>query len=298
MEKSSQKIGWIGLGAMGKPLCGFLLQNGHQVLINSRTKSKVEDLIEKGAEFVEQKEIAETCDIIITCVGFPHEVNGILYDQPGLINLAKSGTIIVDHSTNSASKTKENYDEFKKKGISFVDAPISGAAVHAHTGNVSILVGGDEESFNKLKPLFAHYSKAQTYFGESGKGQHAKMFAQICLANNLFGMMEALIYAHKTGLDPMTLFEALKNSGASSVAMQVYFAKMAARDYTPTFTVELFIKDLELIISECKKHHIILPGISQIRNFYEMLVANGGAQLGAQALLKTLEQINGIQQKS
>ena len=294
MEKSNIKIGWIGLGVMGKPLCGFLLQNGYDVSITARDKSKVEELIEKGAKYLSGEELAKTCDIIFLMVGAPKDVKEVIFEKPGLINIMKEGGIIVDHTTSSPSLAEELYAECKKKNIHFMDAPVSGADVLAKQGGVSIIAGGDQEIFDKINPIISCYSKSQTLMGGAGKGLHAKLFAQICLANNVAGVIEGMIYGHKAGLDLEKTFEALKASGASSVAMNTYMPRILKRDLAPTITVELWMKDLELILEESRRLNIVLPAINLIKTFYQALLANGGAKLGFQALILTLEQLNGI----
>ena len=227
-------------------------------------------------------------------LGYPQDVKDIVYGDSGLLNNMKSGSILVDHTTNSPKLTEDLAKEFKSKGISLIDAPVSGGDVVAQKGQLNVLAGGDKEAYEKVLPLLKCYSKAQNLFGDSGKGQQAKLYAQICLAVNLGGVVESMVYAHKVGLNVEQIFEALKESGASSYAMTIYMPRIMKRDLEPAITVELFVKDLELIMEEARRFNIVLPIISQLRTFYEALMANGGAKKGLQALILTLEQLNGI----
>lgn len=293
-KESNFKIGWIGTGIMGKPLAGHLISNGHKISVFNRTKSKTDELVEKGAAYATPQEIAQTCNVIFLMLGFPQDLKDMVYGDSGILSLVKSGTIIVDHSTSSPKLAEELYADFKKKGVSFIDAPVSGGDVIAQKGQVNVLAGGDKEAFDKILPLLKCYSKAQTLFGSAGKGLDAKLYAQICLGINLAGFIEGMIFAHKTGLNVEQLFEALKDSGASSYAMNIYMPRIIKRDLEPAITVEMWVKDLEMILEEAKRYNIVMPMIGQLRQFYEALMANGGAKKGFQALILTLEQLNGI----
>ncbi len=297
MEASPFKIGWIGTGIMGKHMATHLINKGHKLQVYNRTKAKTDDLVAKGATFSTPQEISKSCNIIFLMLGYPQDVKDVVLGSDGVLELAEAGTIVVDHTTNSPKLAEELYEAFQKKGIAFIDAPVSGGDVIAQKGELNLLAGGDKEVFEKAKPLFQCYTKAQNYFGSSGKGQQAKLTSQICLAVNLAGVIEALTFAIKTGLDPTQVFGALKESGASSYAMNIYLPRLLSGDLEPSITVELFVKDLELILEEAKRFNIVLPIITQLRLFYESLMANGGSKRGFQALILTIGQLNGIDVK-
>jgi len=293
----SLKIGWLGTGVMGKPLAGHLISHGYKVHVYNRTKSKTDSLVEKGAIYMTPSEIAQNCNVIFMMLGYPQDVKNIVYGDNGIINFVKPETIIVDHSTNSPQFQEQIYKDFKEKGVSFLDIPVSGADVMAEKGELNLLVGGDKEAFEAIIPLLKCYSKAQNYFGPSGKGQEAKLCAQIMLATNLAGVCEGLIFAIKTGLNPHQTFEVLQVGGASSGVLSIYPPRILKGDLEPTISVELFVKDLELVLKECRRYHIVLPIIAQLRQFYESLMANGYQQKGFQAIILTLAQLNGIEKE-
>jgi len=295
MISTTFNIGWMGTGIMGKHMAGHLIKHGHKISVFNRTKSKTDDLVAKGATYATPEEIAKNCNVIFMMLGYPQDVKDIVYGDKGILNLVQPGSIIIDHTTSSPQLAEQLYEDFKKKEVSFLDIPVSGGDVIAEKGEVNALAGGDKEIFEKIVPLLKCYSKQTNHFGPAGKGLQAKLYSQICLAINLAGVIEALMFGMKTGLDPEQLFNVLKESGASSYAMNIYMPRILKGDLEPSITVELFVKDLEMILEESKRFHIVLPIITQLRQFYEALMADGGAKKGFQALILTLAKLNGIE---
>ena len=199
MEK---KIGWIGTGVMGKSMCAHLLNAGYHISVYNRTKSKVDELINNGAIWCSNpKEVAEKSEIVFTIVGYPNDVKEVYLGENGILKGAQKGSIIVDMTTSEPSLAVEIYEKAKIKGISSLDAPVSGGDVGAKEGTLAIMVGGDKETYNEILPLFQLMGKNIAYMGKPGAGQHTKMSNQILIASTMIGVVESLLYAYKAEND-------------------------------------------------------------------------------------------------
>jgi len=183
----------------------------------------------------------------------------------------------------------------KEKKISSIDAPVSGGDIGAKTGKLAVMAGGNKESLEAIEPLLQKYSASVKYMGGAGNGQNTKMVNQICIANNMMGVVEGLIYGHKAGLDLNDVIDAIENGAAGSFSLKVLGRRMLTRNFDPGFYVEHFVKDMEIILEEARRANLCLPGISTAKQFYQSLMANGGAKLGTQGLLLVLEKLNNLE---
>ncbi|HSG71094.1 MAG TPA: NAD(P)-dependent oxidoreductase, partial [Planctomycetaceae bacterium] len=204
------KIGWIGTGVMGQSMVGHLMDAGFEAVIYSRTKSKAEALIAKGAGWADSpKAVAESADVIFSIVGFPADVREVMLGENGALAGCKSGNILVDMTTSEPSLAVEIYEAARAKGVASVDAPVSGGDVGAKNGTLSIMIGGDKEIVEALQPCWDAMGKTIVHQGDAGAGQHTKMVNQILIASNMIGVCEALLYAYKSGLDLPTVMQSV-----------------------------------------------------------------------------------------
>lgn len=213
-----ERIGWIGAGIMGKPMARNLMKAGYEVHVYARHPEKVADIVEEGASFhAAIADCVRASDVVITMVGFPEDVEDVYFTQGNIMDSAEAGKVLIDMTTTSPTLSEKLYDEGKKRGLSVLDAPVTGGDTGAAAGTLSILVGGDEDVYEKCRPLFSAMGTSITYFGPAGCGQHAKMANQIMIAGALSGVCEALTYAKAEGLDLDRLIGAVSTGAAASL---------------------------------------------------------------------------------
>lgn len=295
MLDNKQKIGFIGLGTMGKPMALNLLKNGFQVMVYNRTESKVANLLENGAkQSLSPAEVARVSDVVITMLGDSADVEQIILGKGGVIEGGHHGLIVVDMGTISPKTTKEIAVCLKKKGIEMLDAPVSGGEKGAIDGSLSVMVGGNEEVYKKCIPVFESMGKKINYFGSAGMGQITKLGNQIMCSLTLMGLSEGLLFASKAGLDLEKFIEALSGGMAQSALLTVFGPKISKRDFEPGFMVKHEQKDLRLILEAANELNLSLPGIGLVQQMYNAVEAeHNGATLGHHSLVKALEKLAG-----
>jgi 3-hydroxyisobutyrate dehydrogenase len=287
------RIGWIGTGIMGRPMCGHILSGGYRTSIYNRTKSKAEELINKGAVWcTSPEEVAKNSDIIFTILGYPEDVREVYFGKEGIFTSLKSGTVLVDMTTTEPSLSIEIYNKAKDKGVYAVDAPVSGGDVGAINAKLSIMVGGDEEIVSSIIPLLKLLGHQIVYEGGPGAGQHTKVCNQITVGGVMTGICEALLYSYKAGLDPDTMIKTVCAGAASTWLMENLGPRIIDNDFKPGFFVEHFIKDLGIAIAECKRMNLDLPGLKLSMELYEKTRDLGYGKLGTQALFLALKEIS------
>ena len=287
------RIGWIGTGIMGRPMCGHVLSGGYRTSIYNRTKSKAEELINKGAMWcTSPEEVAKNSDIIITILGYPEDVREVYFGKEGIFTSLKSGTVLVDMTTTEPSLSIEIYNKAKDNGVYAVDAPVSGGDIGAHNAKLSIMVGGDEEIVSSIIPLLKLMGHQIVYEGGPGAGQHTKVCNQITVGGVMTGICEALLYSYKAGLDPDTMIKTVCAGAASTWLMENLGPRIIDNDFKPGFFVEHFIKDLGIAIAECKRMNLDLPGLNLSMELYEKTRDLGYGKLGTQALFLALKEIS------
>ena len=286
-----KKIGFVGVGVMGKSMVRNLMKHGFEVSIYTRTKSKVEDVISEGAIWCDTvKECAQGQDAVITIVGFPKDVEQVYFGEDGIIENVPVGSYIIDMTTTSPKLDQRIYEEAKKRGVYGLDAPVSGGDVGAQKGTLTIMVGGDREAFETCLPVFEAMGKTILYEGPSGAGQHTKMANQIALAGTLASCCEAISYAKAVGLDTRAMLDTISTGAAGSWQMSNSGYKMLDGNMDPGFYVEHYIKDMRLAVEEAADRGVELPVLNDVLQMFEELSADGGDRLGTQALIKVYEK--------
>ncbi|NOV02048.1 NAD(P)-dependent oxidoreductase [Paenibacillus planticolens] len=285
-------VGFIGTGVMGKSMAGHLMQAGYQVHLFSRTKSKAQELIDRGAHWSETPgSLAQQCDVILTMVGFPSDVEEIYLGENGILSNAKPGSYVVDMTTSSPKLAQRIEDEARSRGVYALDAPVSGGDVGAKEARLSIMVGGSREAFDAVLPLFQKLGTNIVYQGEAGAGQHTKMCNQIAIASNMMGVVEALVYAEKSGLDPATVLKSIESGAAGSWSLSNLAPRMIAGNFAPGFYVKHFIKDMKIALQSAEEMNAKLPGLALAESLYEQLAASGEEDSGTHALYKLISRL-------
>lgn len=280
-------IGFIGLGVMGNSMAGHILAAGYPLVVYNRTKEKADGLLERGAMWAETpKDVAEKANVIFTIVGYPSDVEEVYLGENGIIPNGKTGSYLIDMTTSSPSLAVKIYEEAKKKGIHAIDAPVSGGDIGARNAKLSIMVGGDQEDYETLLPLFELLGTNIVYQGKAGSGQHTKMSNQIAIASNMIGVCEAIVYAEKAGLDPENVLKSISAGAAGSFSLSNLAPRMLKEDFEPGFYIKHFLKDMKIAINEAEQMGMDVPGLSLAISLYNRLAENGEENSGTQALYK------------
>jgi 3-hydroxyisobutyrate dehydrogenase len=292
----STRVGWIGTGVMGRSMCGHLLAGGYAATVFSRTRERAEALLEAGAAWAASPaEVAATSDVVFTMVGFPSDVREVVLGATGVLSAIKPGGVIVDMTTSEPSLAREIYDVAKAKGVESIDAPVSGGDVGARNATLSIMVGGDETTVERVLPLLELMGKTIVHQGPAGAGQHTKMVNQTLIATGMIGVCEALLYAYRAGLDPETVLESVSGGAAGSWSLTNYAPRMLNGDFAPGFLVEHFIKDMEIALAEARRMDLALPGLALAHELYLALRAQGDGRCGTQALIRALARLSAVE---
>lgn len=285
------KIGFIGVGVMGGPMVLNLMKKGFDVSIYTRTKSKAEGVIAAGAHWCDTiADCAAGRDVVITIVGYPKDVEEVYFSEKGILNSADKGTVLIDMTTTSPRLSERIYAVAKEKGMTALDAPVSGGDVGAQKGTLAIMVGGDRDAFDKMHDVFAAMGTNIRYQGGAGCGQHTKMANQIAISGCVAAVCEAIAYAKRCGLDPQDMFDAISTGAAGSWQLTNNGQKIINGDYAPGFYVKHFIKDMNIALDEAQARDLDLTVLHMVRDKYDELAAQGGADEGTQALIKVIDK--------
>ena len=285
------KIGFIGVGVMGGPMVLNLMKKGFDVSIYTRTKSKAEGVIAAGAHWCDTiADCAAGRDVVITIVGYPKDVEEVYFSEKGILNSADKGTVLIDMTTTSPRLSERIYAAAKEKGMTALDAPVSGGDVGAQKGTLAIMVGGDRDAFDKMHDVFAAMGTNIRYQGGAGCGQHTKMANQIAISGCVAAVCEAIAYAKRCGLNPQDMFDAISTGAAGSWQLTNNGQKIINGDYAPGFYVKHFIKDMNIALDEAQARDLDLTVLHMVRDKYDELAAQGGADEGTQALIKVIDK--------
>jgi 3-hydroxyisobutyrate dehydrogenase len=288
--KQGAAIGFIGTGVMGQSMVKNLMNAGYKLHVYSRTKSKTDQLVEAGAVWQETPgALAREVDVVITMVGFPSDVEEVYLGEQGILRHAQSGTYLIDMTTSSPSLAKKIEQEAKKVQCFSLDAPVSGGDVGAREARLSIMVGGEQDVFDAVLPVFEVMGKNIVYQGQAGAGQHTKMSNQIAIASNMMGVCEALIYSKKAGLDPSTVLKSIESGAAGSWSLSNLGPRIIKGDFEPGFFVKHFIKDMGIAIDSAEEMGLQTHGLKLAKSLYEQLQELGEENSGTQALYKIYE---------
>jgi 2-hydroxy-3-oxopropionate reductase len=285
------KLGFVGLGIMGAPMAGHLVNAGHQVFIN--TRSKVPEALASSAavQCGSPQEVASHADIIFTMVPDTPDVEKVLFGEKGIAAGLSKGKIVVDMSSISPIATKEFAQKLNKLGCDYLDAPVSGGELGAKNATLSIMVGGDENVFEKVKPVFELMGKNINLVGGNGDGQTAKVANQIIVALNIEAVAEALLFAAKAGADPAKVRQALMGGFASSKILEVHGERMVKRTFDPGFRIELHQKDLNLALNSARALGVSLPNTATAQELFNSCSAHGGKAWDHSAMVRALEKL-------
>ncbi len=285
------KVGFIGLGIMGAPMAGHLLAGGHELYIFAR-RSAPQELLDKGAIACKSsKEVAEQADVIITMVPDTPDVSDVLFGANGIALGLSAGKIVVDMSSISPTETKRFATRINELGCQYLDAPVSGGQLGAKGATLTIMVGGPEETFAKVKPLFELMGKNITLVGPNGAGQTCKVANQIIVATTIEAIGEALLFASKAGADPAKVRQALMGGFASSKILEVHGERMIKRNFEPGFRIELHAKDLGLAMNGARELKLSLPVTAICQQLFNACAAAGGAKWDHSAMVRALETL-------
>ena len=289
-----KRIGFIGLGIMGGAMSVNLLKAGFPLTVWNRTPEKMRPLLEAGAKPVKSpKEVAERSDIVIDMVTDSKDVEEVLLGKEGVIHGARPGTIVVDMSTISPIVTREIAKKLGEKGIRMLDAPVSGGDIGARNATLSIMVGGDAETYEECLPVFQAMGKTITYIGGHGDGQVCKAVNQILVGVNVLGVAEALMFASKAGVDVDKVLAAVSGGAAGSWQLANNGPKMLKGDYTPGFKVKDYIKDLRIIMETAAETKTPLVETAVVQQMFRNLDAEGLRDKGTQAVIVAVEKLAG-----
>ncbi|EHP6531617.1 NAD(P)-dependent oxidoreductase [Listeria monocytogenes] len=282
-----KKIGFVGTGVMGSSMAAHLLEAGYEVSVYTRTKTKAKDLIDKGAIWTDTPgELASKVDILISMVGYPKDVEELYLGENGFLENLAVGTVAIDMTTSSPALAKKIARLGLEKGIDVLDAPVSGGDIGARNGTLSIMVGGSEEVFLKVKSIFDILGSSVVLQGDAGAGQHTKMVNQIAIASNMIGVTEAIIYAEAAGLNPSRVLDSISGGAAGSWSLTNLIPRVLKDDFSPGFFIKHFIKDMGIAISEARQMGLELPGLTLAEKMYQTLAEQGLSEEGTQALIK------------
>ena len=294
MTPSHSRIGWIGTGVMGTSMCGHLLQAGYPVTVFSRTKTKAQPLLERGASWADSpRAVAEQSTVIITMVGFPRDVRDVYFGPAGILAGARPGSILIDMTTTEPALSREIEAAASAKGLLTIDAPVSGGDLGARNATLSIMVGGQREIVERVRPMLERLGKKIVYQGGPGAGQHTKLCNQIVIAGTMVGVCESLLYGFKAGLDLSQMLDSIRGGAAACWTLDNLAPRILQRNFDPGFFVEHFIKDMGIALDEAKRMNLTLPGLMLVHGLYQRVQALGHGRSGTHALVLALEDLDG-----
>lgn len=287
------KIGWVGIGVMGRSMCGHLLAAGHEIRVHTRTKASAASVLEAGAVWCDRAgDVAEGSDFVFTIVGYPSDVRAVYLGEGGLVEKAAPGTVLVDMTTSEPALAVEIHAAAAARGLAALDAPVSGGDLGARNAALAIMVGGEAGPFERTMPLFERMGKNIRLMGGPGAGQHTKMGNQILIAGTMIGVVESLLYAVRAGLDVDAVIDVIGSGAAGSWSINNLGRRIAKGDFDPGFYIKHFVKDMGIALAEAKRMRISLPGLALVEQLYVSAMAQGLENMGTQALYIALKNMN------
>ncbi|AJO74789.1 NAD(P)-dependent oxidoreductase [Lactiplantibacillus plantarum] len=281
------KLGWIGTGVMGAAIVRNLMTAGYDVTVYNRTKSKADALVAAGATWADTPAaVAETSDVIFTMVGFPRDVEQVYFGDHGIFSGLAAGKTVIDMTTSQPKLAVKIATYAREHDMHALDAPVSGGDIGAQNATLTVMVGGDADTYEAMLPLFNVLGHKVNHFGDAGTGQHAKMANQIMIAGTMTGLTEMLLYTKAAGLDPEKVLATLSSGGADNWSMDNYVPRILKDDYTPGFFARHFLKDLRIALSGADAMGLNLVATAQAKRLYEVMVdVKGLGDQGTQGLI-------------
>lgn len=290
--RMTTRIAWIGTGVMGASMCGHLLDAGHPVTLFTRTREKAQALLDRGAIWAATpREAAANNDVVMTMVGFPADVRQVYFGADGVLAGAQSGAMLVDMTSTSPTLAKEIDQAARAKGISSLDAPVSGGDVGARNATLSIMVGGDVGTFESAHVILQRLGKTIIHQGPAGAGQHTKLCNQIVIAGTMIGVCESLLYGHRAGLDLDTMLQSIRGGAAACWALDNLAPRVLKGNFEPGFFVDHFVKDMGIALEEAARMELPLPGLKLVHSIYTRAQQLGYGRKGTQALYLALDEM-------
>jgi len=290
-----KRVGFIGLGIMGVPMARNLMKAGYELVVWNRSRPGIDTLVGEGAaEASGPREVAEHSEAVVTIVSYAEDVEQVALGPGGIIEGAHEGFVVVDMSTIGPEPARRVGARLAEAGIAMIDAPVSGGERGAIDGTLSIMAGGDEAVFERVRPLFEAMGKKIVLCGPAGSGQVVKMCNQVTIALNTLAACEALVLCTKLGVDPQRMLEAVGAGGASSWVVQFLAPRMLQRDFRAGFKVEHQSKDLRYALDAAHSQHASLPGTALVRELFASVEGDGLGGEGTQALVKALEKLSNV----
>jgi 3-hydroxyisobutyrate dehydrogenase-like beta-hydroxyacid dehydrogenase len=286
------KVAFLGLGVMGFPMAGHLAAKGHEVVVYNRTSAKAEAWTKKhkGTTAKTPKEAAAGREIVFCCVGNDNDLRSVVLGDNGAFAGMGRGTIFFDNTTASADIARELHADGQKRGIDFIDAPVSGGQAGAESGQLTVMCGGDQAAFDKAKPVADSYAKAVTLIGGPGAGQLTKMMNQMCIAGIVQGLAEALNLGQRSGLDLEKAMGAISKGAAQSWQMENRWQNMVAGKFEYGFAVDWMRKDLGICLAEAKRAKAAMPLVALVDQFYARVQERGGGRWDTSSLIQPLQK--------
>jgi 3-hydroxyisobutyrate dehydrogenase-like beta-hydroxyacid dehydrogenase len=285
------RISFLGLGVMGYPMAGYLARAGHDVCVYNRTAEKAErwQAENSGRVAATPAEAAANAELVFTCVGNDDDVRAVILDDQGVLAAIPAGSVVVDHTTASASIAREIHAQARARKVGFLDAPLSGGQAGAENGQLTIMAGGDPDQYERVLPVMDCYAKACTLVGPVGSGQLAKMVNQICIAGVVQGLSEAIHFAKRAGLDVAKVIGAISQGAAQSWQMENRWASMVDDQFEFGFAVEWMRKDLKIALEEASRNGASLALTELVDGYYAEVQKLGGGRWDTSSLIKRLE---------
>jgi 3-hydroxyisobutyrate dehydrogenase len=280
---------------MGSSMCGHLLAAGHEVRVFNRTRASADALVAAGAIWcASPAEVAEASEAIFTIVGYPADVRAVILGPGGVLDGAAPGSIVVDMTTSEPTLAREIFDTAAAREVEALDAPVSGGDIGARNAALVIMVGGTQEAFDRVLPLFETLGKTVVLEGGPGAGQHTKMMNQIAIASGMIGVCEALLYAYASGLDLELALDTISGGAAGSWSLSNYAPRILRGDLEPGFKIDHFLKDLGIALAEASAMGLDLPGTTLAEELYQAAREQGYGQKGTHALIVALAARSGV----
>jgi len=292
---AATRIGWVGAGVMGSSMCGHFLTAGFHVTVHTRTQSKAQPLLDRGARWAENPlAVLAQSDVLFTMVGFPQDVRQVYFGETGILAGGKPGTVLIDMTTTDPALSREIAERATAKGRFSIDAPVSGGDVGARNATLSIMVGGDRKAVQAVMPLFERLGKKIVHQGGPGTGQQTKLCNQIVIAGTMIGVCESLLYGYKAGLDLNRMLDSIRGGAAACWTLDNLAPRILQRNFDPGFFVEHFIKDMGLALEESKRMGLVLPGLTLVHQLYQTVQTLGHGRSGTHALMLALEDLSKV----
>ncbi len=293
IHPSHTSVGWIGTGVMGASMCGHLLDAGYPVTLYTRTKSKAQPLLDRGAVWADSPgAVCALSDATLTMVGFPSDVRDVYFGPHGLIACAKPGSILIDMTSTDPSLSREIAGAASARGLQTLDAPVSGGDLGARTAALSIMIGGEAAAVDRARPLFERLGKTIVHQGGAGTGQQTKLCSQIVIAGTMIGVCESLLYGHTAGLNLNHVLTSIGSGAAACWTLDNLAPKILRRNFDPGFFVEHFVKDMGIALDDTQRMGLTLPGLTLAHELYRRVIALGHGRSGTHALFLALETVS------